>query len=122
MKQRAARVRSETTMNNHEYILEPDQLEAGAVVPQCLDNQYVPSEVFKESAERFADFSDSDIKSAKDIATRSEYIRSLVYSSQVVVNRAFFPNNPVIWQDLPNHPNVRANRDAYMHLLRRTKE
>lgn len=75
-------------------LLRPSQLEAGAVVPQCCDNQFVPEDVFWElQAAADLTLDHPDIGERRRSAIHEELIRSLVYAPQVVLNRAFVFNN-----------------------------
>jgi hypothetical protein len=66
-----------------------DELHRYAFVPQCCDNQFVPNRLLYTF--------DPDSKKDREDRykeTRGELIRSMIYSSQVLVNRiAFFNNN-----------------------------
>jgi hypothetical protein len=85
----------------------PGLLEADATVPQCLDNQFIPNDVFPDLGA--AGFADPGIAQRLDRAAKTEFIRSLVYSAQVVVNRAFFVNNARLYQYyLPGGPSLGA--------------
>jgi hypothetical protein len=88
---------------NNSILITPDQLEAGATIPQALDNQYVSDEIYKEIINQKKSLTDPTIKKKRNIEASSEFIRSLVYSSQVVVNRAFISNNELLYKYyLPN--------------------
>lgn len=75
----------------------PEDLAAVNTVAQCLDNQWVPPGLLKTMAEKGQGL--ADVKSKLQKAARREYIRALINSEQVVVNRAFLYNNPVVSQD-----------------------
>ncbi|WP_326786701.1 hypothetical protein [Streptomyces sp. NBC_00151] len=80
----------------------PEELEADATVPQCLDNQYVSHEVFVKMAGRVSGDARNgglDIASQKVQQARDELLRSLVYSAQIVVNRAYFVNSPQLYSN-----------------------
>jgi hypothetical protein len=91
-------------------LIGPDNLEADAVVPQCLDNQYVSDLVFSKMVERGVDYRDREIAELREKDFRTEFIRSLVYSSQVIIQRAFFKNSEFLYKNyLPeNGENLRA--------------
>ncbi|MBI3670376.1 MAG: hypothetical protein HY237_11415 [Acidobacteria bacterium] len=97
-------------------IIGRDQLEADAVVPQCLDNQYVSDEVFSYMMEHGADYGDRNVRAMREREVQTEFVRSLVYSSQVVINRVALKNNDYLYENyLP------ANREglvAFSELLR----
>lgn len=87
-------------------LIEPAQLESAAVVPQCLDAQFVTDDALAEIVSRHGrkdesglpvDFLHPRVKSLRERATKLEFVRSLVYSPQVVVNSAFFWNNPLVF-------------------------
>ena len=85
-------------------LITPQQLEAGATIPQALDNQYVSDEIYEEIVTQKKSLLDPIIKQKRDKEAKSEFIRSLVYSSQVIVNRAFLSSNELLYQYyLPNH-------------------
>ena len=99
------------------HIIISKNLDAGAVIPQCLDNQFLPDEVFYDMQERNVDYSDSDVKIAREKATKSELNRALVYSSQIVVNRAFLWNNPTVYSNFIDTKENQSNRLAFTKLL-----
>jgi hypothetical protein len=94
-------------------LIGPDQLEADAVVPQCLDNQYVPDAIFNDMISRGVDYSDETVAAAREGNFRTEFIRSLVYSSQVVIQRAFLKNSDFLYKNYRpgDYDNVRAFAD-----------
>jgi hypothetical protein len=53
----------------------PDQLEADAVVPQCLDNQYLSDRVFNYLIEHRADYDNSEVRRLRQAETQTEFIR-----------------------------------------------
>jgi hypothetical protein len=74
-------------------VITPDALEADAVLPQCLDNQFVSEKVLDEMLNHKVLYDDKQIIAARARDTQTEFVRSLLYSSQVVVNRAYFSNS-----------------------------
>ena len=98
-------------------LIGPDNLEVDAVVPQCLDNQYVSDRVFSEMVERGVDYRDQNIARLRENNFRTEFIRSLVYSSQVVIQRAFFKNSEFLYKNyLPENG---ENLNAFANLIRK---
>jgi hypothetical protein len=91
-------------------LIGPDSLEIDAVVPQCLDNQYVSDAVFAQMLERGVDYRDRKIAEAREADFRTEFIRSLVYSSQVIIQRAFLKNSEFLYKNYApeNGDNLRA--------------
>lgn len=87
-----------TTDTTAVTIITPNQLNAGATIPQALDNQYVPDALFYQIANSPKNFLSSDIATAKMNNAKSEFIRALLYSSQVVVNRAYLTNSKLVYQ------------------------
>lgn len=77
--------------------LTPSKLAKAAIVPQVLDNQWLPESLLEKVIQ--------EGKSLKDVQKeRSKYVikewrRALVYGEQVVVNRAFMFNNEVVVDD-----------------------
>jgi hypothetical protein len=84
------------TKNN---ILTPAQLERDATMPQCLDNQYVSDNTLKYMLKKTLDYEAPSVKELRKAEVHNEFIRSLVYSSQVVINRAFFKNNEFLYSN-----------------------
>ncbi len=97
-------------------LIGPDGLEADAVVPQCLDNVFVSDDVFRNMIERGADFRDGAVAAARERDFRTEFIRSLVYSSQVVIQRAFLKNSDFLYKNY--HPENGPNLRAFAELVR----
>jgi hypothetical protein len=79
-------------------LITPNQLEAGATIPQALDNQYVSNELYQEIIKKKTNLLDPIIKKKRSKEASNEFIRSLVYSSQVIVNRAFLTNNELLYK------------------------
>jgi hypothetical protein len=98
MPSRLAVVYTEANMANSTTFMTRDQLEADAVVPQCLDNQFVSERVFRHMIDSDADYSDKTVHDLRETETKSELIRSLVYASQVIINRAYMRNNENIFK------------------------
>jgi hypothetical protein len=97
-------------------LIGPDQLEADAVVPQCLDNQYVSDRVFNYMVRRDADYDDRTVQQMREEEIQTEFIRSLVYSSQVVINRAYLKNNNYLYKNY--QPLDTLNLAAFAELVR----
>ncbi len=92
--------------------LEPADLEDVAVVAQCLDNQWVPRELL---ARMFtAGLGLADVAAERRQRVYGEYIRAFVNARQVVVNRAFFLNNPTVFY---NFTHDRGEKAALRTLL-----
>ncbi len=68
------------------------------MVPQCLDNQFVSERVFRHMTKNNADFSDKTVHDLREAETKTELIRSLVYASQVIINRAYMLNNENVFK------------------------
>ena len=97
-------------------IIGPESLEADAVVPQCLDNQFVSDNTFELMMREGLDYSDTNIRDARRRAFRTEFVRSLVYSSQVVIQRAYFVNSDFLYENyLPSKP---KDLEAFAALMR----
>lgn len=97
-------------------IIGPDGLEADAVVPQCLDNQYVTDEIFADMVARGVDYQDQGVAAARERNFKTEFIRSLVYSSQVVIQRAFLRNSEFLYKNY--RPENGEDLHAFAELLR----
>lgn len=104
--------------------IERGELEAVPVMPQALDNQWLPNDLLKEAIG--ARGVTSDIEKQREEVVRAEYIRSLINGEQMVLNRAYLYNNPVIYQDFLPAKNAsdsdevrQANerREAFKELL-----
>jgi hypothetical protein len=97
-------------------LIGPDSLEIDAVVPQCLDNQYVSSSVMSRMMARGVDYGDEEIARLRENDFKTEFTRSLVYSSQVVIQRAFLKNSDFLYRNyLPETP---QNLEAFARLVR----
>ncbi len=97
-------------------LITPEGLEADAVVPQCLDNQYVSDGIFQEMISRGVDYEDGAVAAARERAFRNEFIRSLVYSSQVVIQRAYLKNSDFLYKNYL--PEDGGNLRAFASLMR----
>ena len=78
-------------------IISPDQLEIDATVPQCLDNQYVSDSTLNYILTNSCDYTNKYIKEQRKAEVHNEFIRSLIYSSQVIINRAYLHNNEFLY-------------------------
>jgi len=85
-----------------------------AVVAQCLDNQWVPRDLLATMVERGWSLNHEDVARRRLENSRHEYLRSILNSQQVIVNRAFFFNNSVVYRDFL-HPG--QARTAFTELL-----
>jgi hypothetical protein len=97
-------------------LIHPDGLEADAVVPQCLDNQYVSDAVFSKMVAGDLDFTNPEIARLRESDFRTEFIRSLVYSSQVVIQRAYLKNSDFLYKNYL--PKDAENFEAFGQLIR----
>ena len=104
--------------------IERGGLKAVPVMPQALDNQWLPNDLLEEAIK--AGGVTSSIEKQREELVRAEYIHSLVNGEQVVINRAYLYNNPIIYQDFLPAKNIsdaeevhRANerREAFKRLL-----
>jgi len=96
----------------------PEQLEAGAVLPQCLDGQYVPPDVFEALMQPGKTFADSRVQEDRRAATNVEFLRSLLYGSQIVVNRAFLINNHFLTDFFASPQKKNSSRQSFAKLMR----
>jgi hypothetical protein len=93
--------------------IDRDQLKPVAVVAHCLDNQWVPRPML---AEMTSDgLSLDDVHDERAGYVRAEYLRALLTAEQVVVNRAYFYNNSLVYGDYVEPGRSRA---AFAALLR----
>jgi hypothetical protein len=97
-------------------LIGPDGLEADAVVPQCVDNQYVSDHVFNDMMNRGVDYEDQKVAEARERDFRTEFIRSLVYSSQVILQRAHLKNSEFLYKNYD--PKNVADLRAFATLMR----
>ncbi|TGB16774.1 hypothetical protein E4099_04750 [Streptomyces palmae] len=76
----------------------PAGLDPGAVIAQSLDDQWAGAELTRTMARQGSSFADVADPRGKEV--RAEYIRALINTRQLVVNRVFFFNNPAVSRDL----------------------
>lgn len=91
--------------------INPAQLGKAAIVPQVLDNQWVPSDMLSKMIKERKGL--SDVQKEREAYVLKEWRRALVYGEQVVVNRAFMFNNAVVVDDYDDI----ENRQYFKHLL-----
>lgn len=77
----------------------PDDLDRVVSVPQAFDNQWVPDALLRQVMNPHRRLSDENLEKKREPYVRREYLRSLVNTGQVVINRAFLYNNPAIYRD-----------------------
>lgn len=70
-----------------------------AVAAQCLDNQWVSQDLLQSMIARGLSFEDASVARRRLAESRSEYLRGLLNAEQIIVNRGFFFNNPVVYRD-----------------------
>lgn len=101
-------------------LIAADALEYDAVVPQCLDNQFVSDRVFSKMLAESLDYEDPSIAQLRENDFRTEFIRSLIYSSQVVIQRAYLKNSRFLYKNyLPGKtPEDIKNLNAFAQLMR----
>lgn len=83
-------------------LISSSDLDAFATLPHCLDNQFLPRDVLAQVYKGERRLS-SGVR-ARSAAVRREYVRSLLYSPEVIVNRAFVFNEPAVYRDVRDHP------------------
>ena len=96
-------------------LAEPDDLELVVTAPQALDNQWMPRTLLDRMM-RPDRPDDAAVEKARLPLVRQEYLRSLVTSAQVAINRAYIYNCPAIYQDFTGQA---AEREAFKALLGR---
>jgi hypothetical protein len=84
-------------MNTDFEKLTPSKLAKAAIVPQVLDNQWVPESLLEKMIQE--EKSLKDVQKERSRHVIKEWRRALVYGEQVVVNRAFMFNNEVVVDD-----------------------
>lgn len=97
-------------------VIYPDDLSVSAVFPQCVDNQYVSPQVFNQIiSDSSLNFNSDIIQKQRLSDVNSELIRSLLYSSEVVLNRAFMINNNLLYKLY--HPKSEKYSDGFIELV-----
>ncbi|MCK4343476.1 MAG: hypothetical protein KAY37_17315 [Phycisphaerae bacterium] len=71
-----------------------DELSPLTGVAASLDNQWIPQRLLDELVSKQKPL--SAIRATREKLVRAEFVRSLINCEQVVVNRAYFHNNPVL--------------------------
>jgi hypothetical protein len=89
--------------------LSPAQLSKVAIVPQVLDNQWVPRGLLAEMIKKGKALADVEARRKSNVLT--EWRRALVYGEQVLVNRAYMFNNAVVVDDYSNSGNRKSFRE-----------
>ncbi len=79
--------------------LTPAELAHSAIVPQALDNQWVPDPVLRRLIRRRQSLKDWQATKESRKLVLTEWRRALIYAPQVIVNRAVLFNNPIIVDD-----------------------
>ncbi len=85
--------------------LTPGKLAEAALVPQVLDNQWVPRTLLPEMIKKGKGLTDRGIKTRRKKYIRKEWRRALIYGEQVVVNRAYMINNDIVVDDYDDKKN-----------------
>lgn len=79
--------------------LTPAELAHSAIVPQALDNQWVPDPVLRRLIKRRRSLKDWQATEESRRLVLTEWRRALIYAPQVIVNRAVLFNNAIIVDD-----------------------
>ena len=103
-----------TKSGNVEFeAIEYKHLKKVCVVAQSLDNQWVPRGLLSRMLDQ--GLSLADVQQERERAVRSEYVRALINAEQVVINRAYLYNNPVVFQD---YTGKGPDREAFKEFLK----
>lgn len=106
-------------MNNNQVFnridfqkITPSDLHPLAILPQALDNQWIPTSLLKTIIAKRQNYSDIEIPLNK--RRRIEYLRSLTFSPQIIMSRASLFNNPIIYDDFTKSD---ANRETFQTFI-----
>jgi hypothetical protein len=92
--------------------IENTDLAPVAVIAQCLDNQWVPRDLLADIMKSGWSLNDREVARRRLEHSRHEYLRSILNSQQVIINRAFFFNNSIVYRDfLKEGPQRSAFKD-----------
>ncbi len=100
-------------MNSNFRKIQPIELSKAAIIPQSLDNQWVPKPLLDRMIKENKNLKDVDVKVEREKYVLKEWRRALTYGEQVVVNRAFMFNNAVVVDDYDDA----QNREHFKELL-----
>jgi len=93
--------------------IEPSGLASIPVVIQALDNQWMPRSLLYAAVKEGR--VTAEIEESLKKTVRAEYLRALINSEQVILNRAFLYNNQAIFQDYATRDG--QSREAFKALL-----
>lgn len=96
-----------------EFAWAPSDLMNVAVLAQALDNQWVRTELLDKMLSTGQSL--LEVQRDRERQVLAEYRRALVNAPQVVINRAYLYNNPVVFGD---YLEPGSGRDAFKELLR----
>lgn len=86
-----------------------------AIMPQGLDNQFVPNNHLKKILNSKGELSRTSVRKEINSAINAEFLRSLIFGEQLVLNRAFIINTPEVYQYFQN-PSI--ERDTFIELIK----
>ena len=92
----------------------PDDLDRVVSVPQAFDNQWVPDQLLTQVIRPHRRLTGEELEQQRVRYVRREYLRSLVNTGQVIINRAFLYNNPAIYRD---YAEAGVDRDDFKRLI-----
>lgn len=95
------------------YPIEPDDLGTTVSSPQAFDNQWVPRQLLPRMMRSASGPTDA-IEQERLRLVRREYIRALVNTGQVVINRAYLYNNSALYRDFLKPG---SDREAFKGLM-----
>src|SRR5450755_4640430 len=110
----AGKSKPEVRFNDESTFLctERSGLKVVPVFSQVLDNQWLPKNLLQEAIQ--AGEVNDDLEGRRSEIVRTEYIRALINSEQIVVSLSNLYNNPALYQD---YLSGSKNRDAFKQLL-----
>lgn len=99
--------------------IEPSRLKPVAVLAQAPDNQWVPRQLLQRMLDNPPQEGLKSVAPVRDPQVRTEYLRALVNTQQVVLNRAYLYNTSAISQDyeLDSSGHPPAFREQFKTLL-----
>lgn len=103
-----------TTIGNYEFErYEKKDLETNHLMPQSLDNQWIPSYLLNQMKERNLSF--SDIQNQVEQDKKMEFRRALINSRQLVINRAAIYNEKTVFECYENPGEDRQAFKAFLN-------
>lgn len=109
-----AEVETRTEVDVRFYTVVPSDLDRAVCVVQAFDHQWLPDDLLQVAMASRRGMRDELLERERLRCSRTEYLRALVNSGQLVINHAFCYNNQILYRD---YAEPGPQREAFKELI-----